>query len=96
LERSSAAVRSAEDECRLISKIMEIVRSGGQEFLGIETGSMRLARRIIYWAERILSEFYLRNPKYFPLRWMLQLFLKYATYEGKLIEKKLNKNKEWG
>jgi hypothetical protein len=43
----------------------------------------------IYWAEKILSEFYLRNPKYFPLRWMLQLFLKYATYKGRLIERKL-------
>ncbi|MCL7387014.1 MAG: B12-binding domain-containing radical SAM protein [Thaumarchaeota archaeon] len=191
---SLAAVKNAEEEYHLISKIMEIVKSGGQDYLGvevgIETGSVRLARKImpaksapyppemwpeivedafaimhennivpaatlilglpeetpddvmktaelidrlrpyrslivpmffvpmgilknkdwftdvkvtdehievmrrclwhsIYWAEKILSEFYLRNPKYFPLRWMLQLFLKYATYKGRLIERKL-------
>jgi hypothetical protein len=40
-----------EDEHQLISKIMEIVGSGGQEFLGvevgIETGSVGLAKKIM-------------------------------------------------
>ncbi|MEM3897895.1 MAG: hypothetical protein QXO04_04720, partial [Nitrososphaerota archaeon] len=43
----------------------------------------------IYWAEKIIGEFYLKNPRYFPLKWMLQLFLKYVTFKGKLVERKL-------
>jgi hypothetical protein len=43
----------------------------------------------VHWGEKIIGEFYLKNPKYFPLKWMLQLFLKYAAYRGRSIENKL-------
>lgn len=48
---SLAAVKNAEEEYRLISRIMDIVRSGGQDYLGvevgIETGSVDLAKKIM-------------------------------------------------
>lgn len=191
---SLAAIKNAEEKYKLISRIMEIVRSGPQDYLGvevgIETGSVRLAKKImpvksapyppeewpdvvedafaimhenniipaatlilglpeetpddvvetaelldrlkqyrslivpllfvpmgtlknqnwflekdfipehyevmrrclwhsVRWAEEIIDKFYMKSWKYLPVAWALKFFLRYASYKGRWVEKKL-------
>jgi len=43
----------------------------------------------IYWAEEIIDKFYMKSLKYLPIKWSLKFFIKYATYKGKWVEKRL-------
>jgi len=60
---------------------------------GLTTEHYEVMRRClwhsIYWAEKIINEFYMKSLKYLPLKLLLRLFLRYAAHKGRWIEKKL-------
>ena len=48
----------------------------------------------VYWSDRILKEFYLKGPKYMPLRLMLKAFISFIKWKVGQIEKEISNLEE--